>query len=303
MMLSIVESKRNIPNLILDTFRYTQTQILITTVYWKCENPTGILPPRKKLFVNRNVRLHKLNERFKQQTSTLNKFLEKFLGLIGIKKKSGKYSINRQTIVVIVILILILIGIIIAIPIVYTTGRNPGESDDQNTKNISKNYTGNDCVQESKTKAIFYISNAEPFPYKFHSYFYRPSVISKTVSLIFGFRHDFKSWSLDKISFVDTTDNKNLIKDGDFESNYLNKYYSQCILSNTRSSTSDILFDIPYSGDFYYNDETKVGMTYLFQQIDVIGGRYYNISFYLENRGFYDNTNENYFVLLVATVN
>ncbi|CAF1015501.1 unnamed protein product [Rotaria sordida] len=38
---------------------------------------TGILPRRKKLFVNRNVRLHNLEERFKQQTLTLNEYLEK----------------------------------------------------------------------------------------------------------------------------------------------------------------------------------------------------------------------------------
>ena len=49
---------------------------------------TGILPPRKKLFVNRNTRLHNLEERFKQQTLTLDEYLEKVMGLIGIKKYS-----------------------------------------------------------------------------------------------------------------------------------------------------------------------------------------------------------------------
>ena len=38
MMLSIVQSKRNKPMLLLDTFRYTQDKILSTTIYWKCEN-------------------------------------------------------------------------------------------------------------------------------------------------------------------------------------------------------------------------------------------------------------------------
>ena len=38
MMLSIVESKRNKPMLLLDTFRYTQDKVLSTTIYWKCEN-------------------------------------------------------------------------------------------------------------------------------------------------------------------------------------------------------------------------------------------------------------------------
>ena len=38
MMLSIVESKRNRPMLLLDTFRYKQAKILNTNIYWKCEN-------------------------------------------------------------------------------------------------------------------------------------------------------------------------------------------------------------------------------------------------------------------------
>lgn len=125
---------------------------------------------------------------------------------------------------------------------------------------------------------------------------YRPNVISTNIYIMFGFRHDTKSWALDKISVTDTTTNTDIITDGDFESNYLKKSYSQCILSNTRSSTTDILFDIPYSGDFYYNDQTRVGMTYLMQQLTVVGGRYYNISFYLENRGYTNNT----FLLLIG---
>ena len=113
---------------------------------------------------------------------------------------------------------------------------------------------------------------------------------------MFGFRHDNSSWSLDQISVVDMTSNENIINDGDFESNYLTKSYSQCILSSTRSSTSDILFDNPYSGDFYYHDQTNVGMSYLIQKLTVTGGRYYNISFYLENRGYSINS----FLLLVG---
>jgi hypothetical protein len=47
---------------------------------------TGALPPRKKLFVNRNARLHDLENRYKQQTLTLEEYLEKVMRLIGIKK-------------------------------------------------------------------------------------------------------------------------------------------------------------------------------------------------------------------------
>jgi hypothetical protein len=47
---------------------------------------TGVLPPRKKLFVNRNVRLHDLENRYKQETLTLEEYLEKVMRLIGIKK-------------------------------------------------------------------------------------------------------------------------------------------------------------------------------------------------------------------------
>ena len=49
---------------------------------------TGILPPWKKLLVNRNTRLHNLEECLKQQTLTLDEYLEKVMGLIGIKKYS-----------------------------------------------------------------------------------------------------------------------------------------------------------------------------------------------------------------------
>ncbi|CAF1035928.1 unnamed protein product [Didymodactylos carnosus] len=47
---------------------------------------TGAIPPRKKLFVNRNARLHDLENRYKQQTLTLEEYLEKVMRLIGIKK-------------------------------------------------------------------------------------------------------------------------------------------------------------------------------------------------------------------------
>ena len=49
---------------------------------------TGILSPRKKLFVNRNTRLYNLEECFKQQTLTLDEYLEKVMRLIEIKKYS-----------------------------------------------------------------------------------------------------------------------------------------------------------------------------------------------------------------------
>ncbi|CAF5103397.1 unnamed protein product, partial [Rotaria sp. Silwood1] len=212
-----------------------------------------------------------------------------------------KSFINKETLVVILILIGILIVITICIPIVYVTGRRTAteiSSNNQSLMNPPPDYRQNKCTKSmSSITVIFSLENQEPFPYKLHYYIYRPSPLTTTIFLIFGFRHDVSSWSLDKVSFVDKTYNKDLIKDGDFELNYLNKNYRQCILSNTRSSISDILSDIPYSGDYYYNDETKVGMNYLIQTIDGIAEGYYNISFYLENRGY----SENYFVLLVGS--
>ena len=49
---------------------------------------TGILPLRKKLFVNRDGRLYNLEERFKQQTLTLDEYLENVMRLMRIKKYS-----------------------------------------------------------------------------------------------------------------------------------------------------------------------------------------------------------------------
>lgn len=155
----------------------------------------------------------------------------------------------------------------------------------------------NECTDPSKsTSTLMYLQNQEAFPFKLYWTMYRPGVIVKSVVILFGFRHDDRSWSLDKIEMNDTTTGAQLIQDGDFESNFLRKNYDPCILSNTRSATSDILFDNPYSGDFYYNDQTKVGMTYLRQEIPVTGGRWYNITFYLENRGYSNNT----FILLIG---
>ncbi|CAM4740122.1 unnamed protein product [Rotaria magnacalcarata] len=212
------------------------------------------------------------------------------------KAQTQTAPVDQSEMVVLLLLAIILIGVVIAIPIIYTTGRNPADSIDQSVANVSTDYTKNECTQTSNVQTIAYLANQEPFPFKLHTYIYRPTVITTTLSVVFAFRHDTSSWALDKISFNDTTNDQALFTDGDFESNYLNENYVQCILSNTRSSITDILFDNPYSNDFYYNDQTNVGMTYLSQQIDVIGGRYYNISFYLENRGYPNNT----FLLLIG---
>ncbi|CAF0985849.1 unnamed protein product [Rotaria sordida] len=209
--------------------------------------------------------------------------------------------INKETLVVILITIVILIVITICIPFVYITGRLSIieiSSIDQNIINPSKDYWENECTKSMSTiERIFVLINEEPFPYTLHSFLYRPSPLTERIFLIFGFRHDFASWSLDNISFIDETYKKDLINDGDFELNYLNKNYRQCILSSTRNSISDILSDNPYSGDYYYNDETKAGMNYLIQTIGGIAEGYYNISFYLENRGYA----ENYFVFLIGS--
>jgi hypothetical protein len=150
-------------------------------------------------------------------------------------------------------------------------------------------YTNSECITPLTADAYHYYSNIEPFPFKYHNVLYRPSVVLKQITLFFGFNHNDKSWSIDKISVIDTTTQNETLNDGDFESNYLTLYYTRCVQSNTRTSTGDTLFDNPYSGNFYYNDQTFVGMAFLRQTINIIGGRYYNITYYLENRG-YNNT-------------
>ncbi|CAF1155118.1 unnamed protein product [Didymodactylos carnosus] len=47
---------------------------------------TCTIPPRKKLSVNRNARLHDLENRYKQRRLILEECLEKVMRLIGIKK-------------------------------------------------------------------------------------------------------------------------------------------------------------------------------------------------------------------------
>ena len=143
-----------------------------------------------------------------------------------------------------------------------------------------------------------YFNNSEPFPFRQYNYLYRPSVILKQMDIIFAFRHDWRSWSIDDISVNDTTNNQPILIDGGFESNYLTKNYRRCVLSDTRSSSGDILFDNPHNGDFYYNDQTVVGTSFLIQTLNIVGGRYYNITFFLENRGNPDNA----FALLIGYV-
>ena len=146
--------------------------------------------------------------------------------------------------------------------------------------------TENECTSPSTTiETLAYLNNSEAYPFRRFNYLYRPSVILKSIDIIFGFRHDSKSWSIDEISVVDTTTNEPALRDGGFETNYLNLNYRRCVLSDTRTSSGDIYFDNPYEGDFYYNDQTTVGTAYLIQTLQITGGRYYNITFYLENRG------------------
>jgi hypothetical protein len=141
------------------------------------------------------------------------------------------------------------------------------------------------------------LNNEEPFPYRSIEIIYRPPVISKQISIYFGFHHDNGSWSINQISLIDRMTNENQFLDGSFESNYLRKSFSKCILSDTQNSIGDILFDLPFHQDFYYNDQTTVGMTFLIQSnIPVIGGRYYQLNFYLANRGYPTNT----FVVIIG---
>ena len=154
-------------------------------------------------------------------------------------------------------------------------------------------YLENECVGRSSSVApqvLFWLENEEPFPYRLFTSLYRPSVLTQRISLFFGFRHDLRSWAIDQITFVDVLTNENLLADGDFESNFLSLHYSRCLLSSSGSSSGEILFDLPQSRDFYYSDQTRLGMSYLIQSLDLIGGRYYNLSFFLENRGYPTNS-------------
>lgn len=158
-------------------------------------------------------------------------------------------------------------------------------------------YVQNECRVRPSTSAevLFWLKDEEPFPYRLFTSLYRPSLITKSISLLFGFRHDRSTWSIDALSLIDVLTNEDLLKDGGFETNYLSSSYNRCVLSNTRISSGDIFFDLPYAGDFYYADQTTVGMSYLTQNIDLVGGRYYNLSFVLENRGYPTNN----FILLI----
>jgi len=208
---------------------------------------------------------------------------------------------HRSKLISLILVLIIQLTLIIVIPIVYSVGRNSSQSSSStiNTTIIGKEFIWNECTQTTdRIDPLYYLINEEPFPYRTIELIYRPRVVTKSIEIFFGFRHDQKSWSLDQIEFIEQNEDKiNRFRDGDFESNYLynQKNYRQCILSNSRSSTSEILFDLPFQGDFYYNDQTTVGMNYLSQTIDVTGGKYYRLKFVLENRGYQNNL----FVVLI----
>jgi len=125
------------------------------------------------------------------------------------------------------------------------------------------------------------------FDYRQYNFLYQASVISTKISLLFGFQHQSDFWGLDDILVTDTYTNTGtpVNSDGTFESNNLTMSYTQCSLTNERITLAQILGDFPHLGDCYYSDGTQSGMTYLIQSFSIVGGRNYNVSFWLQNNG------------------
>ena len=59
--------------------RAIQNYYAYNSALLSCHLATGILPLRKKMFVNRNARVHNLEECFKQQILTLDEYFEKVM--------------------------------------------------------------------------------------------------------------------------------------------------------------------------------------------------------------------------------
>lgn len=146
----------------------------------------------------------------------------------------------------------------------------------------------NHCTKNLKNvNMVLFLTNEYMFDYRYYSFLYQTSVISKEITLLFGFLHGPDFWGLDDIVVLDTYTNDGIPVnvDGSFESNNLTRSYSQCSLTESRTSLAQILWDFPHVGNSYYGDGTTSGLTYLIQSFPIVGGRNYNVSFWLQNNG------------------
>ncbi|CAF1367843.1 unnamed protein product [Adineta ricciae] len=184
---------------------------------------------------------------------------------------------------------IIVIIVVIVISVVYTVLQRQAQA--ALSSNDLTAYIYNQCTTNMQNPTLLLtLTNQDMFDYRQFSYSISSSVISTKLTLAFGFQHQTDFWGLDDIvafdTYTKTSDSTNL--DGSFESNNLTMSYSQCRLTTDKNNypfLSQISWDFPHLGNCYYTDGTQSGLTYLIQSFPIVGGRTYDVSFWLQNNG------------------
>lgn len=145
----------------------------------------------------------------------------------------------------------------------------------------------NQCTSRMRNiSVLFYSPNDRANGYRMYSFTYVTTTDSTTTTIAFSFTHPTSFWFLDDIEVMDTI-TMNLVNiDGGFESNDLSKFYLQCKLPDSDTKIGGET-SIVYckTGDYCYMDETVGDPTYLLHSFSTVGGRSYNIKFWLFNFG------------------
>lgn len=140
----------------------------------------------------------------------------------------------------------------------------------------------NNCTY-SKIDPFFSWNDSPSFNYTFYSKIYK--AMTDRAMLTFALRHDPFYWCLDEISIKEIDTNRELVKNGDFESFSSTSSFIRC-RSATSSSTNLFSTSLhPHSGNQSFCDGTVRTASYLSQKIEMQIGKMYHLSFWLRNLG------------------
>ncbi|CAF0896070.1 unnamed protein product [Adineta steineri] len=198
---------------------------------------------------------------------------------------------NSSEIILLGVALFVFVAVTIIVSAVYFTWRKTGSTTSSTSVVSSGAYVFNQCTEKYQPlTTLLFITNQDIFDYRQYSFIYQASVISAKINILFGFQHQSDFWGLDDVVVTDmyTNDGVALNSDGSFELNNLTKSYTQCNL-NSGTVLAQILGDFPHLGDCYYSDGSPDGMIYLIQTFPIVGGRNYNVSFWLQNNGAQPN--------------
>lgn len=129
----------------------------------------------------------------------------------------------------------------------------------------------------------------EIFPYRRMEYNF--TALSSRTTIGFAFQQTYGYWDIDNIILWDERILQNRFRNGDFESGSLLPYYRQC------RSAGSISTDSPFNSRYHYTDSTRSRFGFLMQNVSIIAGLRYSLSFDLQNRG---GSNSTFMVLVGA---